>query len=215
MPVDQPIGTAILYVSSNVAPEVHAAFSEWCDTNHHFDTMRIEGFLSLRRFELVDGVTDGNRPEFRLLTLYEVAEPGDAAYDTPSYARHTATYTPPPPGIVDRITFERSVYERVGSSDAATQRVGGACVTLLGEDGQWLEDAAGMARAVPGVLDVHRAAGEAGGVLLADVEDVAAGRDVLDALGEVEHGGRRHSVQLFRQVFPARGVLLRDREVRA
>ncbi len=214
MPVDQPIGTAVLYVSSNVAPEVIAAFNEWCDTVHHFDTMRVEGFLSLRRFELVDGMTDGDTPEFRLLTLYQVAKPGDAAVDTPSYARHTATYTPAPPGIVDRITFERTVYERVGTTDADTQPVGAACVTLVGEDGQWLEDAARVAAAIPGVLNAHHVASDERGALLVDVEDVAAGRNALAALGSVDHGGRRRSLQLFRQVFPAHGVLLRERKVR-
>jgi hypothetical protein len=213
MPVDQPIGTAVLYVSSNVAPEAHAPFSEWCDSIHHFDTMRIDGFLSLRRFELVDGFTDGDTPEFRLLTLYQVEKAGDADFSTPSYARHTATYTPPPEGVTDHITFERTVYERV-ADDGPTQPVGTACVTLVGEDGPWLEKAADVARTVPGVLNAYRVAGEAGGVLLVDVDDVNAGHAVLSALAEVDHGGRRRSLQLFGQVFPARGVLCRDREVR-
>jgi hypothetical protein len=56
--------------------------------------------------------------------------------------------------------------------------------------------------------------GESGGVLLVDVDDIAAGRAVLAALGQVKHGGQRRSLQLFQQVFPARGVLMRDREVR-
>jgi hypothetical protein len=214
VPVEQPIGTAVLYVSSNVAPAFHAAFSEWCDTIHHFDTMRIEGFLSLRRFELVEGSTDGDQPEFRVLTLYQVANPDDADFNTPSYARHTATYTPPPPGVVDHITFERAIYKRVGISDGDTQTVGRACVTLMGQDGPWLEDAAAVGRAGPGVLGVHRVVGESGGVLLVDVDDIAAGRAVLAALGQVKHGGQRRSLQLFQQVFPARGVLMRDREVR-
>lgn len=209
--VQQPIGAAVLYVSSNVAPEVHAAFSEWCDTIHHFDTMRIEGFLSLRRFELVDGMTDGDAPEFRLLTLYQVERAGDADFSTPSYARHTATYTPPPPGVTDHITFERTVYERVGGRGSGTQPVGSALVTLVGADGEWLDDAAARVAGRAGVLNTHRVAGEAGGVLLVDVTDVDAGRPVLAALREVDGGGRRRSVQLFGQVFPERGVLVRDR----
>jgi hypothetical protein len=214
MAVDQPIGTAVLYVSSNVAPSVHAAFSDWCDRIHHFDTMRIDGFLSLRRFELVEGTTDGGTPEFRLLTLYQVAKAGDAAFDTPSYAAHTATYAPPPPGVVDHIAFERTVYERVDPGKATTQPVGEACVTLVGEDGPWLAEALDVARAVPGVLGAYRVAAHGAGVLLADVVDVAAGRAALAALSEVDHGGKRRSLQLFGQVFPARGVLVRDREVR-
>jgi hypothetical protein len=213
MPVDQPIGTAVLYVSSNVEPDVLPAFNDWCDSVHHFDTMRIEGFLSLRRFELVEGAADGDTPEFRLLTLYQVAEPGDAAFDTPSYARHTASYAPPPPGVVDHITFERTVYERVRPGPTGTQPVGEFCVTLVGDDGRWLEDAAGLATMLPGVLNAHRVANDARGALLVDVADVDAGRAVLAALGEVEHAGRRRSLQLFRQVFPPSGVLLRDRQV--
>jgi hypothetical protein len=208
--VQQPIGNAVLYVSSNVAPEAHARFSEWCDTIHHFDTMRIEGFLSLRRFELVEGVTDGDTTEFRLLTLYQVAEAGNADFSTPSYAQHTATYTPPPDGVTDHITFERTVYERVGARTADSQPVGAACVTLVGEDGDWLAEAAAAVTGRPGVLNAHRVAGEAGGVLLVDVEDVDAGRAALAVVAGVDHGGRRRSAQLFAQVYPSSGVLVRD-----
>ncbi len=176
--------------------------------------MRIEGFLSLRRFELVEGIADDGGPEFGVLTLYQVAKSGDAAFDTPSYAHHTATYTPPPPGVVDHIEFERAVYERAESTGGATQPVGEACITLVGEDGPWLQDAVEIALATPGVLGAHRVIGETRGVTLVDVVDVPAGRAAFAALREAGHGVGRRSLQLFRQVFPERGVLVRDGEFR-
>jgi hypothetical protein len=198
-----------------VAPEAKPAFNEWCDTAHHFDVMQVDGFLSLRRLELVEGTTDGDMPEFRVLTMYQLAKPGDAAPDSPSYARHNATSVPPPAGMFDHVTFERTVYERVGSTDAETVPVGAACVSIVGEEGPWLEDAAHVAAATPGVLSTSHLATDERGALLVDVDDVTAGRVVLAALDAVDHGGRRRSLQLFRQVFPGHGVLLRDRQIRA
>jgi hypothetical protein len=214
MPIQQPIGTAVLYVSSNVQPVVFDVFNEWCDTIHHFDTMRINGFLSLRRFQLLDGLIDIDVPEFPILTLYQIEKAGDADFNTPSYAHHSATYTPPPAGVVDGITFERTVYEREEETGVHTQPVGGACVTLVGVDGPWLAAAGAAASNVAGFLNAYRVANVERAVLLVDVEDEAAGRDVLATLTTVDHGAKRHSLQLFTQVFPTTGVLLRDREFR-
>src|SRR4051812_23109509 len=82
--VDQPVGGAVLYVSSRVAPEAHKAFSEWCDAVHHFDTMRVDGFLSLRRFERLALVGDAAEG-FPLLTLYQVEDAIAADPSGPSY----------------------------------------------------------------------------------------------------------------------------------
>src|SRR5687768_16366801 len=128
MITDQPTGKGVLYVLSTVAPEAHQPFSEWCNTIHHFDTMRIEGFLSLRRFELVTGVVAAGVPEYQLLTLYQVTDPGNADFSTDSYRQHTATYTPPPDGMVDHIIFEREVFTRVEDAGGRAQPVGSACV---------------------------------------------------------------------------------------
>ena len=82
---------------------------------------------------------------------------------------------------------------------------------LVGVDGPWLDHAAAAASNAAGFLNAYRVADAERAVLLIDVEDETAGRDgrVLDS---VEHSAQRHSVQLFNQVFPSTGVLLRDRE---
>src|SRR5688572_28223838 len=212
MITEQPIGRAVLYVSSNVAPEAHRAFSQWCDSIHHFDTMRIDGFLSLRRFELVTGTTAPGTPEYRMLTLYQVADARDADFSTPSYEQHTATYSPPPDGVVDHITYERQVLDRVEDTGAAVQLVGRACISAVGEDGAWIDEAAALTGGCPGVLQAHRVEGAGRAVLLVDVEAVDDGRRVLDAISTVDHGGSLRSLQLFEQVFPPVGVLGRDRK---
>jgi hypothetical protein len=97
--------------------------------------------LSLGRFELVDGSVEPGVTEYRLLTLYQVADPGDADFSTPSYRQHTATYAPPPEGVTDGIAFERHVLRRRGvRSGRHTQPVGEACISLVGADGPWLQD---------------------------------------------------------------------------
>ena len=146
MITQQPIGRAVLYVSSNVRTEVHDAFNAWCNSIHHFDTMRIEGFLSLRRFELVSGVVAPGITDYQLLTLYQVADPGDADFSTEAYQHHTATYTPPPDGVVGHIIFEREVFARAEAPAKATQPVGSAVVSLDGVAGTWLDAAAESAR---------------------------------------------------------------------
>jgi hypothetical protein len=210
---DQPIGGGVLYVLSTVAPEAHAPFSEWCDTIHHFDTMRIDGFLSLRRFELVAGVVAAGVPDYRLLTLYQVAEPDNADFSTESYRQHTATYTPPPDGVVDHITFEREIFTRVESNGGPTQPVGSACVCIDGTSGAWLDHATALARTHGGALNAQRLVAGDHGLLLVDVETVDEGHGLFAALkGATDDVGFR-ALRLFEQVYPRRGVLVRDRVV--
>jgi hypothetical protein len=213
MVTDQPIGRAVLYVVSNVRPEAHAAFTHWCDSIHHFDTMRIDGFLSLRRFELVDGSVEPGEREYRLLTLYQVADAGDADFSTPAYQQHTATYAPPPEGVTDGIEYERHVLRRREHTDRASQPVGDACISVVGVDGPWLKDAAARAAGCDGTLNAYVVDGDDCAVLLVDVESREQGAAVLSALSDVPHGGCRRSLQLFAQVFPRTGVLARDRVV--
>jgi hypothetical protein len=213
MPVQQPIGTAVLYVSSSVRPEVVEAFNTWCDTVHHFDTMRIDGFLSLRRFELVEGHGAGDVTRYPLLTLYQVEKVGDADFNTPSYAHHSATYTPPPPGVVDGIEFERTVYEREDVSGARTQPVGAVCITVLSPTATATTEARAIASRSPGVLNAYVVKDDQRSVLLIDVEHEHEGRALFAELAQADSRGER-SVHLFRQVFPPDGVLLRDREIR-
>lgn len=227
VPVDQPAGGAVLHVSSEVRPEVRLAFDDWCDTVHHFDTMRVDGFLSLRRFDLVEAAAPELHPGFGILTIYQVAQVADADPSSPSYQRHSASYVPPPPGVADGIRYERVVYRRL-TPVGTTQPVGRACVSLLGrtsapDDG--LRDA--WARPlqqlgdVPGVLASHLLAqddpapdtGARRYAVLVDVEDLDAGRAALEAarLGAASTDGACESLGLFSQAFPTDGVLLRDR----
>jgi hypothetical protein len=215
MPItDQPTGRGVLYVLSTVAAEAHRPFSEWCDTIHHFDTMRIEGFLSLRRFELVTGIVAAGVPDHQLLTLYQVTEPDNADFSTESYRQHTATYTPPPDGVVDHITFEREVFARVDDDNRGnTQPVGRACVCIDGTTGDWLDHASTTARAHAGVLNTQRLARDDHGLVIIDVETVDDGHAVFAALkGTTDDAGFR-ALRLFEQVYPQYGVLVRDRVV--
>ena len=212
MTTDQPIGNGVLYVLSTVEPQAYQPFTDWCNTIHHFDTMRIEGFLSLRRFELVTGVVATGVPDYQLLTLYQVRDPGDADFSTEAYQHHTATYTPPPDGVVGHIVFEREVFARSSAPTSATQPVGAACVCLDGSPGAWLDQAAAAASA-RGALNAQRLDGDDHGLLIIDVESVDSGHAIFTALkGATDEAGFR-ALRLFEQVYPVRGVLVRDREV--
>jgi hypothetical protein len=175
--------------------------------------MRIDGFLSLRRFELVDAV--GPASAFDLLTLYQVADPADADFGSPAYLRHSASYTRPPAVVDGAVSFERTIYRRAEPWPEPTQPVGAAVLTASGGDAadaaplrRMLTDAVGH----PGVLAAYLlepAQAGAGPALVIDAVDVATGAEALAQL--VPDPGVR--LALFRQVFPAAGVLLRDRVV--
>ena len=213
MITDQPIGKGVLYVLSTVEPQAHQPFTDWCNTIHHFDTMRIEGFLSLRRFELVTGIVAAGVTDYQLLTLYQVTEPVNADFSTEAYQHHTATYTPPPDGVVGHIVFEREVFARPSPPTSATQPVGNACVCLDGAPAAWLDQAAASARAHGGALNVQQLTGDDHGLVIVDVETVDDGHAVFAALkGATDDEGFR-ALRLFEQVYPERGVLVRDRAV--
>jgi hypothetical protein len=214
MITDQPIGKGVLYVLSTVEPQAYQPFTDWCNTIHHFDTMRIEGFLSLRRFELVSGVVAPGVTDYQLLTLYQVADPGDADFSTEAYQHHTATYTPPPDGVVGHIIFEREVFARAEAPANATQPVGSAVVCLDGSTGNWLDAATAAAR-TNGALNVQRLDNDDHGLVIIDVETVEDGHKIFAALRSVTDGGNFRALRLFEQVYPARGVLVRDREIAA
>ena len=209
----QPIGNGVLYVLSTVEPQAYQPFTDWCNTIHHFDTMRIEGFLSLRRFELVAGVVATGVTDYQLLTLYQVTEPGDADFSTEAYQHHTATYTPPPDGVVGHIIFEREVFTRTEASNRQTQPVGSACVCLDGAPGVWFDHIAALAHSHGCALNVQQLEGDDHSLLIVDVETVNDGHTVFAALkGATDEAGFR-ALRLFEQIYPDRGVLLRDRVV--
>lgn len=214
MAVEEPIGNAVLYVGSNVAPGAKPDFDTWCNTIHHFDSMRIEGFLSLRRFEEIDGRVRNGHPRFSLLTRYQVEHPENANFDTPSYRRHSATYAPAPDGVTDQIEFERTVYTRVNGPTSGTQSVGEACASLLGAEGRWLDEAARAFAGRDDVLGVTRLRAEDRGAVLIEIDRSASAARVMHEVEAHVDPDAFVSLQTFRQVFPKSGVLLRDRQFR-
>lgn len=64
---------------------------------------------------------------------------------------------------------------------------------------------------MPGFLNAYCVANDDRAALFVDVDDEASGRVVLSRLQAFDAGTARKSVQLFDQVYPTKGVLLRDR----
>jgi hypothetical protein len=228
--VEQPVGSGILYVLSDVEPRYEGAFTQWCNDVHHFETMEVEGFLSLRRFERIFSDTDF---AFRLLTLYQLEDPSAAAGD--SYHKHSETYTPIPEGVLDGLSFGRAILEAVspvlpGTSGTVArdrQTVGSDVLSVLvgpthGEAAsRWLADSvAPPVCARPGVLSAR---------VFAAVDD----NEIVRYLLQVELESKADLEQLvgivhaseppngvggvacvaYRQVFPTEGTLLRDRRI--
>lgn len=215
MYTDEPTGGAVLYVESTVAPHALDDFSNWCNSIHHFDTMRIEGFLSLRRFDLVDGRMAPGMKRYELLTFYQVADSSAADFTTPAYRQHTATYVRPPESVDGNIDFQRSIYDRAEIPADRTQRVGNAMITIR----NYQRDTHGRPRypEVPAgdVLSAYGIHGEGMSGLVINCSELSGAERIY---ADILHGGGagtdNATVQLFRQIFPARGVLLRDREFR-
>lgn len=69
----------ILLVSTDCVPGREAEFSEWYDTVHIPDVLRVPGFVAAQRFTAGTGIR-GERPEHRFLAVYEIeADDLDAA----------------------------------------------------------------------------------------------------------------------------------------
>lgn len=214
MHTDEPVGRAMLYVESTVAPHALEDFSNWCNSIHHFDTMRIEGFLSLRRFELMDAWMAPNTKRYEILTFYQVADCTAADFTTPAYLQHTATYVRPPESVDGNIEFERSIYERSEVPAGKTQKVGNAMITIrnyqAGANGQrpCLRIPMGDILSAYGIRD-ERMSG-----LVINCGEFQEARRIYEDILNDEAGIDNSTIQLFRQIFPARGVLLRDRKFR-
>lgn len=211
----QPTGGAVLYVTSTVAPEAVEDFTRWCDSIHHHDTMRVDGFISLRRFDLVEGVARPDRVHHRLLTLYQVRSAGDADFTTESYARHTATYTQPPSSVEGNVAFERQIYERTEPGDGGEQPVGEACITLTAPRGFSTDAAASLAATADGFLNAYQVRSDDEVVLIVDCESVGAAAALYRQLQDRSSLEEIYSLGLFRQSFPRAGVLLRDQVIRS
>lgn len=214
MHTDEPIGTAILYVESTVAPQALKDFTNWCNSIHHFDTMRIEGFLSMRRLETVASHMAPGMKRHELLTLYQVIDASAADFTTPAYMRHTETYVRPPSGVAGNIDFQRSIYLRVPPVVDTTQRIGRAMITIrtYGSDANSGPDQPAMPQG--DILSAYRIRDASMAGLVINCIDLSEGQKVYDQILAAEHTVANSSVQLFSQAFPARGVLLRDRVFR-
>lgn len=211
MYTNEPIGRAVLYVESTVASQALEDFNNWCNSIHHFDTMRIQGFLSLRRFELVDARMASTEKLYKILTFYQIADSTAADFTTPEYRRHTATYVRPPEGVEGNIDFQRTIYERSEVPRSETQRVGNAMITIRSY--QTNENARPRHPQCPSgnVLSAYKIHGENTAGLVVNCEDLQSAKEIYQ--GILDGGDRVDSstVQLFQQVFPGRGALLRDR----
>jgi hypothetical protein len=103
----QPIGRALLHLLSDLTAEVDA-FTRWCDTVHHAEALEVDGFVSGRRFELVPGYRYAAAAGARFLTAYQLAD--EHVLDTDSYRDHVARTTPAPPGVMESLTYTRTIY---------------------------------------------------------------------------------------------------------
>ena len=54
-PTTQPIGSAVLVVTMEVDPADEAEFNRWYNEQHLPERMEIPGYISARRFKLIEG----------------------------------------------------------------------------------------------------------------------------------------------------------------
>ena len=141
--------------------------------------------------------------------------PANADFSTEAYQHHTATYTPPPDGVVGHIVFEREVFARPSSPTSATQPVGRACVCIDGTPGAWLDKAAASARSHGGALNVQQLEGDDHGLVIIDVESVDDSHAIFAALKRATDDKGFQALRLFEQVYPEHGVLVRDQVIAA
>lgn len=212
MPVNEPIGRAVLYVESTVAPQMLEAFNTWCNSIHHFDTMRIKGFLSMRRFGLVEASMAPAAKSYRILTFYQIADSSAADFSTPEYRQHTTTYVRPPAGVEGNIDFQRTIYERSDVPEQDVQAVGGALVAIRSYPCGETKKRPPHPRCPPGnVLSVYRIHDDSTAGLIINCEDLASARAIYRSALDDSELVSCSTVQLYEQVFPERGALLRDR----
>jgi hypothetical protein len=105
----QPIGRGLLHLQTDLTDTVaEAEFNRWCDEVHHREVLHVDGFLSLRRFEVVPGYRYADPNGAKILTLYQLVAPD--AVDSPAHQEHGRTSQPVPPQILRSLTYLRSVY---------------------------------------------------------------------------------------------------------
>lgn len=214
MYTDEPIGRAVLYVESTVAPQALEDFNNWCNTIHHFDTMRIEGFLSLRRFKLIDDRMAPGMKRHELLTFYQVVDGTAADFTTPAYRQHTATYVRPPESVDGNIEFQRSIYERSEAPVSKTQKIGNAMIAIRNYQNVANERPHHPKVPVGSILSAYRIHDERMSGLVINCGGLQDAKKMYTKILDDGADIANSSVQLFQQIFPTRGVLLRNREFR-
>lgn len=84
----QEIGKALLVVMTEADPQVQENSNEWFTAQHIPERMMVPGFLSARRFELVEG-----SGAYKYLNIYELTD--ESVLHGEDYAKSVATCTPP------------------------------------------------------------------------------------------------------------------------
>jgi len=84
----QEIGKALLVVFTEADPQVQGKSSEWFTRQHIPERMQVPGFLSARRFELVEG-----SGAYKYLNIYELTD--ESVLRGEDYAKSVATCTSP------------------------------------------------------------------------------------------------------------------------
>ena len=84
----QEIGKALLIVFTEADPGVQGKSSAWFTQQHIPERLQVPGFLSARRFELVEG-----SGAYKYLNIYELTD--ESVLQGEGYANSVATCTPP------------------------------------------------------------------------------------------------------------------------
>jgi len=100
----QEIGKALLVVFTEADPQMQGKSSEWFTKTHIPERMQVPGFLSARRFELVEG-----SGAYKYLNIYELTN--ESVLHGEGYAQSVATCTPPDYEPLHKST--RLVYRQV------------------------------------------------------------------------------------------------------
>jgi len=94
--------SAVLYLATWLAPELHDRFSAWCD-EHHREQLALPGFQRARRFEWMSSRRDDDPPQY--LTMYDL-DSLDALH-TVEYREHMNSSTGLPDFLRGHLRLQR------------------------------------------------------------------------------------------------------------
>jgi hypothetical protein len=101
------VGRALLHLQSWVAAHKEE-FTRWCNDVHHKEVLEVPGFLSCRRFEVVPGYAYAAPDGAAYLTVYQLASVHEVESD--GYRKHTAQMTTAPEGVMESVSYVRTIY---------------------------------------------------------------------------------------------------------